>query len=127
MLENTDDLTEEIQNLELEMADIGEQAERMVERNDKVVQNQELYQEEYDELVIRCEDLQRKLLEKQSALQLKRKQSADVKLFVELLAKQERMITEFDEKLFNTLIEKMIIYKDKKVELHFKNGQVIAK
>ena len=35
------------------------------------------------------------------------------------------MIVEFDEKLFNTLIEKMIIYKNKKVEVHFKNGQVI--
>ena len=33
------------------------------------------------------------------------------------------MVAEFDEKLFNTLIEKMIIYKNKKVEVHFKNGQ----
>ncbi|EHI69948.1 recombinase family protein [Streptococcus ictaluri] len=125
MLENTDKLTETIKNLEREMADIGEQAEKMVERNAKVIQNQEMYQAEYDRLVTRYEELQSLLLEKQSTLQLKRKQSADVKLFVDLLAKQEHMVTAFDEKLFNTLIEKMVIYKNKKVAVHFKNGQVI--
>ena len=125
MLENTDDLTEEIKNLELETTDIQGQAAKMVERNAKVVQNQETYQTHYDELVTRYEELQRKLLEKQRTLQLKRKQSADVKLFVELLNKQEHTVTEFDEKLFNTLIEKMVIYKYKKVEVYFKNGQVI--
>ena len=39
--------------------------------------------------------------------------------------KQEHIIIEFDEKLFNTLVEKMIVYTKDKVEVHFKNGQVI--
>ena len=34
-------------------------------------------------------------------------------------------VTAFDEKLFNTLIEKMVIYKNKKVAIHFKNVRVI--
>ena len=125
MLENTDELTESIKNLELEMADMEEQAEKMVHQNTKVIQNQEIYQAEYDRLVTRYEELQSLLLEKQSTRQHKRKQSADVKLFVDLLAQQEHMVTAFDEKLFNTLIEKMVIYKNKKVAAHFKNGQVI--
>ncbi|MCP1638624.1 site-specific DNA recombinase [Streptococcus gallinaceus] len=125
MLENTDELTEIIKDLELEMADIQEQAEKMVERNTKVIQNQEIYQAEYDELVSRYDKLQSRLLEKQSTLQLKRKRSADVRLFVDLLDKQEHMVTAFDEKLFNTLVDKMVIYTKEKVEVHFKNGQVI--
>ena len=47
------------------------------------------------------------------------------KLFIELLTKQEHMVTAFDEKLFNILVEKMVIYTKDKVEVHFKNGQVI--
>ena len=125
MLENTDDLIESIKTLELEMGDIGEQAEKMVQRNAKVIQNQDLYQKEYDDLVDRYEELQSQFLEKQSTLQLKRKQSADVKMFIELLVKQEHLVTEFNEKLFNTLVEKMIIYTKDKVEVYFKNGQVI--
>ena len=46
-------------------------------------------------------------------------------MFIELIAKQEHMVTAFDEKLFNTLVEKMVIYTKDKVEVHFKNGQVI--
>ena len=48
-----------------------------------------------------------------------------MKLFIELLAKQEHMVTTFDEKIFNTLIEKIVIHQKDKIEVHFKNGQVI--
>lgn len=44
---------------------------------------------------------------------------------MELLTKQEHMVTAFYEKLFNILVEKMVIYTKDKVEVHFKNGQVI--
>lgn len=114
--ENTGELTETIKNLEPEMEDIGEQAEKMIQRNIKVIQNQETYQREYDELVARYEHLQSQLL---------KKQSADVKMFIELLTKQEHLATEFDEKLFNTLVETIIVHTKEKVEVHFKNGQVI--
>jgi len=46
-------------------------------------------------------------------------------LFIELLTKQEHMVTAFDEKLFNILVKKMVIYTKDKIEVHFKNGQVI--
>lgn len=52
-------------------------------------------------------------------------QSAGVKLFVVLLNQQEHVLTTFDEKLFNTLVEKMVIHTRDKVAVHFKNGQVI--
>lgn len=114
-----------IKNLELEMDDVEKRAEKMVQHNTKVIQNQETYQREYDELVAKYEELQSQLFKKQSTLQRRRKQSVDVKLFIELLAKQEHMVTTFDEKIFNTLIEKIVIHQKDKIEVHFKNGQVI--
>lgn len=50
----------------------------MVQQNMKVIQNQETYQREYDELVAKYEELQSQLLKKQSTLQRGRKQSVDV-------------------------------------------------
>ena len=97
----------------------------MVQQNMKVIQNQETYQREYDELVAKYEELQSQLLKKQSTLQRGRKQSVDVKVIIELLSKQEHMVTGFDEKLFNTLVEKIIVHTKEKVEVHFKNSQVI--
>lgn len=114
-----------IKNLELEMDDVEKRAEKMVQHNTKVIQNQETYQREYDGLVAKYEELQSQLFKKQSTLQRRRKQSVDVKLFIELLAKQEHMVTTFDEKIFNTLIEKIVIHQKDKIEVHFKNGQVI--
>ncbi len=107
------------------MADVEKRAEKMVQHNTKVIQNQETYQREYDELVAKYEELQSQLFKKQSTLQRRRKQSVDVKMFIELLSNQEHIVTEFDEKLFNTLVEKIIVYAKEKAEVHFKNGQVI--
>lgn len=107
------------------MDDVEKRAEKMVQHNTKVIQNQETYQREYDGLVAKYEELQSQLFKKQSTLQRRRKQSVDVKLFIELLAKQEHMVTTFDEKIFNTLIEKIVIHQKDKIEVHFKNGQVI--
>lgn len=44
---------------------------------------------------------------------------------MQLLTKQGHMVTTFDEQLFNTLIEKMVIYTKDKIEVYFKNSQVI--
>ena len=41
-------------------------------------------------------------------------------MFIELLSKQEHLVTEFDEKMFNTLVEKMIVYTKDKIEVYFK-------
>ena len=46
-----------------------------------------------------------------------------MKLFDDLLAKKKHMVTEFDEILFNTLIEKTIIYK--KVAVYFNTVRLL--
>ena len=46
-------------------------------------------------------------------------------MFIELLSNQEHLVTEFDEKMFNTLVEKMIVYTKDKIEVYFKDSQII--
>ena len=55
------------------MADVEKRAEKMVQHNTQVIQNQETYQREYDELVAKYEELQSQLFKKQSTLQRRRK------------------------------------------------------
>ncbi|MGX7087129.1 recombinase family protein [Gemelliphila palaticanis] len=125
MIENTGDIESEINNLEKEMENIKIEVENLIKQNSSVLQNQESYKIKYDSLVEKYENLQNKLLEKRGIIKLKIKQSADLKLFIDFLKKQEQLLINFDDKLFNTLVEKLIIHKDKKVAVEFKNNQVI--
>lgn len=125
MIENTGDIESEINNLEKEMENIKTEVENLIKQNSSVLQNQESYKIKYDSLVEKYENLQNELLEKRGIIKLKIKQSADLKLFIDFLKKQEQLLINFDDKLFNTLVEKLIIHKDKKVAVEFKNNQVI--
>lgn len=62
-----------------------------------------------------------------SLISLRRATKNDLK-FLELLylEKQGELLTEYDTKLFNYLVEKIIIHKGKRVEIHLKNGEVIS-
>ena len=47
-------------------------------------------------------------------------------LFIESLEKQDELPTEYDTKLFNYLVDKLIIHKGKRIEIHLKDGEVIS-
>ncbi|MBF0714990.1 hypothetical protein [Gemelliphila palaticanis] len=102
IIENAGDIESEINNLEKEMEYIKTEVENLIKQNSSVLQNE--------------------LLEKRGIIKLKIKQSADLKLFIDFLKKQEQLLINFDDKLFNTLVEKLIIHKDKKVAVEFKNN-----
>lgn len=124
-LEDNESLISEIELLENKLNSIQESIEKLVSKNSRVAQNQILYQKDYDALVDEYYRLEPSLIEKEIKLKQRRKQAVDVKSFMKILEKQGNLVTKFDAKLFNTLVDKLIIYKEKKIEVHFKNSQVI--
>ncbi|MEZ7737299.1 hypothetical protein O3822_06885 [Gemella sanguinis] len=70
--------------------------------------------------------LEKQLEQKNLDLLNKNKRVRELKIFIDSLEKQDELLTEYDTKLFNYLIDKIIIYKGKRVEIHFKNGEVIS-
>ena len=45
-----------------------------------------------------------------------------IKIFIEDLKNNDVVITEFDERLWYSLVEKAIVYADGKIEFKFKNS-----
>lgn len=125
-LEHTNEIESELETLSSRLLSIQEEVERLVSQNAKVAQNQSTYQKKYDELIDKYNELQKEHSEKQLALHERKIKLKELNSFIDILKQQEKLDVKYDEKLLNTLVDKLVIYQDKKVEVNFKNGQVIS-
>ncbi len=121
VLAKSGQLEDELKTLESQLLSIQEEVEQVV--NGKLTQN--LYPQ-YDALVKNYHTLQKTYRDKQQVLQERKIKLKALNNFIDILWQQDKLVVAYDEKLFNTLVDKVIIYKDKQVEVHFKNEQVIS-
>lgn len=121
VLAKSGQLEDELKTLESQLLSIQEEVEQVV--NGKLTQN--LYSQ-YDVLVKTYHTLQKTYRDKQQVLQERKIKLKALNNFIDILRQQDNLVVVYDEKLFNTLVDKVIIYKDKQVEVHFKNEQVIS-
>lgn len=94
----------------------------MVDRNARKAQNQDLYQEQYDTLVTAYQEKQKELQEARSALEEQKSRSISLDGFIQELKEQDDLITNFNQELWQTSVERLDIKEDKKISLTFKNG-----
>lgn len=59
-------------------------------------------------------------------LKEKQKTATAIDVFISSLQKRDNLITVFDNKLFLTVVEKVILQRDGKLEFVFKNGTHIT-
>lgn len=112
--------------LETEMEVVAEMVDRLVQDNARVVQDQVAYQDQYNRLGQRYEKLMAEmdhLKQRQAENHQKKKQ---LKAFIRALSQEEQLLSDFDEKLWETTVEKMVIFQDKSVKLTFKNGAEVS-
>lgn len=119
-------LDDEIIQLEEKLEDIRTDVEKLIITNSKIAQDQEEYTRKYNRLIEEYKFLEKELEQKNLDLLNKNKRVRELKIFIDSLEKQGELITEYDTKLFNYLVEKIIIYKGKRIEIHLKNGEVIS-
>ena len=94
--------------------------------NSKIAQDQEEYTRKYNRLIEKYKLLEKELEQKNLELLNKNKRVRELKIFIDSLEKQDELLTEYDTKLFNYLVDTIIIHKEKRVEIHLKNGEVIS-
>ena len=100
--------------------------EKLIITNSRIAQDQEEYTRKYNKLIEEYKLLEKELEQKNLDLLSKNKRVRELKIFIDSLEKQGELLTEYDTKLFNYLVEKIIIHKGKRVEIHLKNGEVIS-
>ncbi|VTS17301.1 putative site-specific recombinase [Streptococcus pseudoporcinus] len=101
---------------------IRQDIEDLVDRNAREAQNQELYQEQYDILVTVYQEKQKELHEATSALKEQKSRSISLDGFIQQFKDQDDLITDFNQELWQTSVERLDIEEDKKISLTFKNG-----
>ena len=126
MIKEDRGLDDAIIKLEENLENIRADVEKLIITNSKIAQDQEEYTRKYNKLIEEYKFFEKELEQKNLDLLNKNKRVRELKIFIDSLEKQDELLTEYDTKLFNYLIDKIIIYKGKRVEIHLKNGEVIS-
>ena len=126
MIKEDKALDDAIIKLEENLENIRADVEKLIITNSKIAQDQEVYTGKYNKLIEEYKLLEKELEQKNLDLLNKNKRVRELKIFIDSLEKQDELLTEYDTKLFNYLVEKIIIHIEKRVEIYFKNGEVIS-
>ena len=90
--------------------------------NAHVAQDQKDYQRRYDELVSRYEGTKERLEHVQNTIADRLARRSAIGQFIETLQRQDGIITEFDEALWGSLVDHIIIFDREKVRFFLKSG-----
>ena len=116
-------MQEENQTEKVQM--LADAVEKCIFENAHVVMNQDDYQQRYDDLVARYDAASDKLKEISSLIADKKARRDAVQQFMKTLKKQNDLISEFEPKLWCSLVEYMTVYAEDDVRITFKNGMEI--
>ncbi|HEL9638691.1 TPA: recombinase family protein [Streptococcus suis] len=117
-------IDERIKVLETEAEVVSQLVANLVSENAIIRQDQDKYLEKYNQLTSKYEGIMQEI----ESLELQRlkkfKSNKDIQDFIYVLERQEDFLTNFDEFLWETLVESITINRDKKVNFIFKNDMV---
>ena len=122
---NTENLANERNKLQEEMTVLVEMTQSCVTENARIAQNQDEYQKRYDSLVKRYEKVKKRFDEVVYAIEQKQAQSEKLRQFEETLKSQDEIITVFDDVLWGSMVDFIIVNRDKNT-VTFKDGTEIV-
>ena len=119
---NVDELKSEKQELQNELETLVEQIQEMIDRNAKVVQNQEDYQKQYNQLVVNY-NLKKGRYDELEILMAKRQAKFEkLNVFIQSLEQTDDIVKDFDPSMWGSLVEYLEVDKEKEVIVVFKDG-----
>ena len=123
-ISGTADLEQRMKELETEVEVVSQMISKLVTDNAVMSQNQDVYQEKYRNLVDRYDALIVELESVEKEHLDKAKRNKELQAFLKTLKSQECLVTEFDDLLWETAVERIIIKENRNIEFIFKNGEV---
>ncbi|GHV08965.1 hypothetical protein FACS1894217_12290 [Clostridia bacterium] len=122
---STADIEAEEKELKSELSVVAELMQKYIEENARVALDQAEYQERYDGLVTRFDKVKARYDEVTGLISERKARGEMMDAFIAELQKQDGFITEFDERLWYTLVDYATVYKESDVRFTFKNGAEI--
>jgi len=124
---DTTEIDAEMQHEQEEMTLLSEMMQTHIKKNATVAQSQEAYALETE----RIENRYNAAFEHYTALEAEKEKrmlkSKELKAFIAILKRQPLLISEWDERLWITLLDNAIIQRDGSIVFRFKSGKEIIK
>lgn len=121
----TDALEEEKRALEDEMSMAAERAQGLIAENARIAQNQDEYQKHYNALVERYDAAKARYDEVVDAIAAKAAQSERLLNFIRTVQAQAGILTEFDEQLWSSMVDFVMVGQGKEITVTFRDGTEI--
>lgn len=119
------ELNAELENCLQEIEIVTELTRRCIEDNSRKAQNQEEYRAKYDSLVKRYETAKTKVEELNKKKTEAESKAEAIEEFIKSLRRQEKIINEFDERLWLNVVENVTAETDGTLTFHFKSGRTV--
>lgn len=117
-------LSKEKNELSQKLVEQVEQIQELIEVNSRVAQNQEEYQKQYEKLVNEYEITKVEHQKLELDISNKLTKSETLSVFINTIKKQETLLETFDEMMWGSLLESVVVYKDN-VLFKFRDGTEI--
>ena len=121
---NTEDLEKKKIELQNELEVVANLIQDIINENAHTALDQDEYQRKYDDLVERFDTTKAELEAATEQLKDKITRYKNLEIFLDKLAKQEGLISEFDPLLWNSLVDYLTVFEEDKIRVTFKNGSV---
>jgi len=121
---DTSELERKAQAISDELTALTALLENCIAENTQYAQDQAEYQKRYDGITAKYDQAKQQLDETQRSIADRKNRHEVLAVFAEALRGQE-LITEFDERLWESLLESAVVYGDKTgVQFVFKDGTI---
>lgn len=116
--------TERLQ-LQEELNVVAELIQQCIKENAQIALDQKEYQKRYDGLAKRLDNVKGRQDEVSQTITEKQAHRKKIELFLDGLQKQKKLVTEFDEDLWYSLIEYATVFDKEDIRFNFKDGTEI--
>ena len=122
MVSNTDLLDKDFGDCIVEMNILAKQMQAAIEENSRKNLDQNEYGRKYTELVKRYDSIKEKRDKIKGEINGKREKRELLKGFIQTLEKQGALVEEFDEGLWSSLVQEVVVNAKDDIRFIFKNG-----
>ncbi|HEL1556074.1 TPA: recombinase family protein [Streptococcus suis] len=119
-------IDEQIKVLETEAEVVSQLVANLVSENAIIRQDQDKYLKKYNQLTSKYEGIVQDIESLELQRMKKSKRNKELQDFIGTLEKLRKVLTDFDELLWESLVESVMINEDKGAKFKFKNGAVVA-
>ena len=120
------DIDAEIDRVSVEIESLIDQSKRLIEENARSIHDQEEYKRRHAVLVEQYSQASEKLMHLQDERGIRMDRQKSIEWFMESFSRHEGLLEDFDEELFFSVLDSMIVHADGSVVVRFRDGEEVA-